>query len=165
MWQKVLLRDACFPAHESAIGIVWAYLEQGGYSTCTLHQAHPLQIPPIARTQTSDNPSHTGSDSADSDILDLENAHDSDAYLYDQELDFTDPDITMNTKNETETNQDPPGMYTEVYEGCSEAFPGRKSFLDDFRQDEHATEQQANLRCSSPIMQWSADPTEHAHVQ
>lgn len=35
--------------------------------------------------------------------------------------------------------------FVQAFEGCSEAFAGGKSFMDNFRQEEHAAERRANL--------------------
>ena len=37
------------------------------------------------------------------------------------------------------------GRFIEVYEGCSEAFPGGKSFMDAFQEDQYAEERKQNL--------------------
>ena len=37
------------------------------------------------------------------------------------------------------------GQFIEVYEGCSEAFPGGKSFMDAFQEDQYAEEWKQNL--------------------
>ncbi|KAG9310184.1 hypothetical protein JVU11DRAFT_9810 [Chiua virens] len=39
----------------------------------------------------------------------------------------------------------PSGKFVEMYEGCSQAFPGGKTFMDKFRQDKHAAKRQENL--------------------
>lgn len=38
----------------------------------------------------------------------------------------------------------PTGNFTEIYEGCSEAFPGGKTFMDSFREDQYAEERKVN---------------------
>ena len=37
------------------------------------------------------------------------------------------------------------GQFIEIYEGCSEAFLGGKSFMDAFQEDQYAKEQKQNL--------------------
>lgn len=39
----------------------------------------------------------------------------------------------------------PSGKFVEMYEGCSEAFPGGRTFMDEFWRDKHAAERRENL--------------------
>ncbi|KAI9569832.1 hypothetical protein HD554DRAFT_2037830 [Boletus coccyginus] len=39
----------------------------------------------------------------------------------------------------------PSGKFVEMYEGCSEAFPWGRTFMDEFWRDKHAAEQRENL--------------------
>ena len=45
---------------------------------------------------------------------------------------------------EDEGDTSPTGNFTEMYEGCSEAFLGGKTFMDSFREDQYAEERKAN---------------------
>ncbi|KAG6370388.1 hypothetical protein JVT61DRAFT_12109 [Boletus reticuloceps] len=56
-----------------------------------------------------------------------------------------DMDIKMTIQDELQVNQGPSGTFMETFEGCSTAFPGSKSFMDNFRQDKYAAEQRENL--------------------
>ncbi|KAI6161477.1 hypothetical protein EDD17DRAFT_1759243 [Pisolithus thermaeus] len=73
--------------------------------------------------------------------------------------------------------------FTSIHPGCGTSFPGGSTFMDSFWQDAHAKERRENLfypfasseewQFSSwcmrsglrPVIQWSADTTEHAHIQ
>lgn len=71
---------------------------------------------------------------------------DLDSHQDDLDFHFDNPDVEMETEeNETELPEVPPAAFVELYEGCSEAFPGGKSFMDNFRQDRYAAERQENL--------------------
>lgn len=56
-----------------------------------------------------------------------------------------DLDVTMDPEEETEVPEGSRKDFVEFFEGSGETFPGGKSFLDDFRQDEHAAERRDNL--------------------
>ena len=43
------------------------------------------------------------------------------------------------------TTAGPSGKFTEYYEGCTEVFPGRKTFMDIFEMDQYAEERKVNL--------------------
>ena len=53
--------------------------------------------------------------------------------------------IATSMNSETHMGQASSDTFVETYEGCSEAFPGGKSFMDNFRQDKHASKRQENL--------------------
>ena len=38
-----------------------------------------------------------------------------------------------------------PDQFVEVFEGCAEQFPGGKTFMDEFRNDQYAEERRQNL--------------------
>ena len=38
-----------------------------------------------------------------------------------------------------------PDRFVETFEGCAEQFPGRKTFMEEFRNDQYARERQQNL--------------------
>lgn len=60
---------------------------------------------------------------------------------FDADSDLLDPDVRMDDNK----GEVPQGRFIETYEGCSETFPGGKTFMDTFRKDKCAHERMENL--------------------
>ena len=55
------------------------------------------------------------------------------------------PGASDSTMDIPEEVMPPMSGFVETYEGCSEAFPGGKTFMDAFHDDQYADERQQNL--------------------
>ena len=121
-----------------------------GETACTLHQLHfspRVQPPctamacsePLVNQVNSSNFSNLPSD----DPYALASPHDD----FGQAFDPADSEsvITMPTNGETHMGQASSDTFVEMYEGCSEVFPGSKLFMDNFRQDKYTGKWQENL--------------------
>ena len=57
-----------------------------------------------------------------------------------------DPLPPSDTPDEGQRVQSPGiGRFVETYEGCAEAFPGRQTFMDQFRNDQYSEERRENI--------------------
>lgn len=127
-------------------------LQQVHVVTTSVNQSHASE-PAGGSPEGSQNPLFDSYDRElglpDPDIpMDTENERD-DSYPHhnNQEFAQVDPDLDLapDVDNQTRFRQGTSDSFVEAYEGCSEAFPGGKSFLENFRQDRHAAERRNNL--------------------
>jgi hypothetical protein len=63
----------------------------------------------------------------------------------DWDLNPPSPGALDSTMDIPEEGASPTSGFVEPYEGCSEAFPGGKTFMDAFRDDQYANERRQNL--------------------
>lgn len=121
-----------------------------GETACTLHQLHfsPRVQPPRTAMACSKPLVDQVNGSNFSDLpSDDPYASASPRDDFGQAFDPADSEsvIAMPTNSETHMGQASSNTFVETYEGCSEVFPGGKSFMDNFRQDKYAGERQENL--------------------
>ena len=65
--------------------------------------------------------------------------------LDDWDMNPLSPGASDSTMDIPEEVMPPMSRFVETYEGCSEAFPGGKTFMDAFHNDQYADERQQNL--------------------